>query len=53
MAKKKNPNHKTWRPTFEDVKLLSELKAKTGIMSETDIIRLAIRALAAKEGLSA
>lgn len=42
-----------WRPTKEDERLLSELKAKMGIMTESDVLRLALRALAQKEGLAA
>lgn len=56
MARKqpiKVPAQKTWRPTLEDVKLLAELKAKMGVVNETDILRQALRALAAKEGVAA
>lgn len=49
----KVPVQKTWRPTLEDVKLLAELKAKMGVVNETDILRQALRALATKEGLAA
>ena len=47
------PPQKTWRPTLEDVKLLAELKAKLGMVNETDVLRLALRALAQKEGVTA
>ena len=53
MAKKQaKPSQKNWRPTVEDVKLLAELKSKTGMVSETDIIRLALRALATQQGIN-
>jgi len=51
VAKKKTPNQKNWRPTHEDVKLLAELKAKMGVLNETDIIRQGLRKLAEAEGL--
>jgi len=44
---------KTWRPTPEDIKLLAELKGKLGVVSESDVIRMALRALATKEGVAA
>jgi len=44
---------KTWRPTREDIKLLAGLKVKLGVLSETDVIRMSLRALAAKEGVAA
>ena len=47
----KVPVQKTWRPKAEDVKLLAELKAKIGVGNETDVIRMGLRALAAKEGM--
>jgi hypothetical protein len=53
VSKKKIPTQKNWRPTPEDFKLLCDLKAKMGVLNETDIIRQALRALAAKEGLAA
>lgn len=43
----------TWTPTVEDRKLMEELRAKTGIGNDTDIVRYALRILAAKEGLAA
>jgi len=49
----KVPAQKTWRPKLEDVRLLSELKAKLGVGNETDVIRMGLRALATKEGLNA
>lgn len=45
------PDKKNWRPTVEDVKLLAELKAKLGVVNETDIIRQGLRKLAEAEGL--
>ena len=42
-----------WRPTKADESLISDLKAKMGIMTESDVLRLALRALATKEGLNA
>lgn len=54
MSKKiKVPVQKTWRPKLDDVRLLSELKAHLGVGNETDVIRMGLRALAAKEGLAA
>lgn len=48
----KKPNlQKNWRPTLEDIKLLGELKKKTGMVNETDIIRYSLRKLAEAEGL--
>jgi hypothetical protein len=53
VAKKKAIPHKTWRPKIEDVRLLRELKTHLGVGNETDVIRMGLRALAAKEGLAA
>jgi len=54
MAKKPKPlPTKTWRPTVEDAKIFDELKAKLGIVSDSDLMRLGLRALATKEGVSA
>lgn len=44
---------KTWRPTVEDAKLFEELKSKLGIVNDSDLVRMGLRALAAKEGLAA
>jgi hypothetical protein len=53
MAKaKKDRKQVTMAPTPEDEKLFAELKKKLGV-SEADIIRLGLRALATKEGLAA
>jgi hypothetical protein len=49
--KLKVPAQKTWRPKYEDVKLLTELKAKLGVGNETDVIRMGLRKLADHEGL--
>lgn len=46
------PKLKAWRPTPADHRLLEELKAKTGIVNETDIVRLGLRRLAEAEGLT-
>lgn len=51
MAKKSSPNI-TIRPTVEDKKLIAELRKKLGV-EVSQIIRLGLRALAAKEGLAA
>ena len=48
---KPSPNL-TIRPTEEDYKLLAELERKLGV-SPSQIIRLGLRALATKEGLTA
>jgi hypothetical protein len=50
---KQKPSQKTWRPTWEDIKLLAELKARLGVVNETDVLRMALRALAQKEGMAA
>lgn len=53
MAKKKktSPNV-TIRPTSEDQQLMDELGHKLGV-SVSQVIRIALRALAAKEGVTA
>ena len=51
MDNKPSPNL-TIRPTEEDYKLLAELERKLGV-SPSQIIRLGLRALATKEGLTA
>jgi hypothetical protein len=40
------------RFTDEDLALLAALQAKTGIGNRTDVVRLAIRKLAAAEGIT-
>jgi hypothetical protein len=40
------------RFTDEDLALLEALQAKTGIGNRTDVVRLAIRKLAAAEGIA-
>ena len=40
------PKMKSWRPTVEDEKLVNDLKAKLGILSESDLVRMALLALA-------
>ncbi len=49
MSKPKKPKVMTWQPTVEDRKLMDELKGKTGIMADSEIIRVGLRALAEKE----
>ena len=39
------------RFTPDDVRLLDRLQKKTGVQSRADIVRLALRALAQKEGV--
>jgi len=43
---------KTWRPTEEDLKVIADLKAKLGIVSESDLFRMGLRKLAESEGLN-
>lgn len=43
---------KTWRATAEDEKLMAEIKAKTGIVSESDLVRMGLRKFAQAEGLT-
>jgi hypothetical protein len=50
--RKKTAENLTIRPTIEDKKLLATLEAKLGV-SVSQVIRLGLRALATKEGLSA
>ena len=52
MAKKKQSPNMTIRPTPEDRKLMAELEEKLGI-GPSQIIRLGLRLLATKEGVSA
>ena len=52
MAKKQISPNLTIRPTREDRKLLAELEQKLGV-SVSQVIRLGLRALATKEGLTA
>ena len=53
MAKKtQQPQNVTIRPTPEDLKLMDDLGAKLGV-SVSQVIRLGLRALAAKEGMTA
>ena len=49
---KKLPQTRSWRPTIGDVKLMDELKAKLGIVNESDILRIGLRRLAESEGLT-
>ena len=50
VVKKQKPlATKTWRPTFEDAKLFEELKSKLGIVNDSDLVRMGLRALAEKE----
>lgn len=42
---------KTWRPTPEDEKLLIELRHKTGIVADVELIRMGLRALAKAQGI--
>lgn len=51
VSKKPKQTRKNWRATVEDVKLLGELKAKLGVVNETDVVRMGLRKLAEHEGL--
>lgn len=48
---KKSPPSITIRPTFEDKKLIAELRKKLGV-EVSQLIRLGLRALATKEGVT-
>jgi hypothetical protein len=52
-VKKKPKRNMTWTPTHEDRKLIDELKAKVGVMTDSELMRMGLRALAVKEGLAA
>jgi hypothetical protein len=47
------PKARNWRATPEDEKLVQELKAKLGVQNDSDLVRMGLRALAAKEGVAA
>lgn len=51
MAKKPTKKNMTWTPNVEDWKLMQELKSKTGIANDSDVVRLSLRKLAELEGL--
>ena len=51
MAKKPNKKNMTWTPTVEDRKLIDELKNKTGVNAESELMRMGLRKLAEAEGL--
>jgi len=51
MAKKPTKKNMTWTPNVEDWKLMQELKSKTGISNDSDVVRLGLRKLAEAEGL--
>jgi len=53
VAKTLKPKMRGWRASIEDEKLVQELRAKLGIKNDSDLVRLALRALAQKEGLEA
>jgi hypothetical protein len=46
------PQQTTVRFTEEDIALLEAIQERTGILSRSEILRRAIRALAEREGLS-
>lgn len=50
--RKQQPQNVTIRPTPEDLKLMDDLGAKLGV-SVSQVIRLGLRALATKEGMTA
>jgi metal-responsive CopG/Arc/MetJ family transcriptional regulator len=47
------PQTTTVRFTDDDLRLLEAIQEKTGIVSRSEVLRLAIRALAAQEGVPA
>ena len=49
MTKPKAKKNMTWAMTPEDQKLIGELKAKTGIQADSEVVRMGLRALAEKE----
>lgn len=53
MPKKKAPKRhiKSWETTPGDRKLIEDLRASTGMQSDSDIMRLALRRLAQAEGI--
>lgn len=51
VVKKPKAARKNWRATVDDVRLLAELKAKLGVVNETDVVRMGLRKLAQAEGL--
>lgn len=51
MSKKPIKKNMTWTPTVEDRKLIDELKNKTGVNAESEIMRMGLRKLAEAEGL--
>lgn len=40
------PKTKTWRPTEADARLFAELKAKLGVVNDSDVVRMGLRKLA-------
>jgi hypothetical protein len=48
---KVRPTCRTWKPTAEDEKLVQEIKAKLGVTSVSDIVRMGLRKLAESHGL--
>jgi len=51
MAKKTPKKNMTWTPKIEDWKLMQDLKTKTGIANDTDVVRMGLRKFAEAEGL--
>lgn len=51
MAKKPTKKNMTWTPSVEDWKLMQELRAKTGIANDSDVVRMSLRRFAQAEGL--
>jgi hypothetical protein len=42
----------TWKPTVEDERLMREIKAKLGVVSASDVVRMALRKLAEAHGIA-
>lgn len=51
MKARQEPHQTTVRFTEQDLALLDAIQGKTGIVSRTEILRRAIRALAEQEGV--
>jgi hypothetical protein len=49
---KKAPQVLSMKPTVEDWKLVAAISKKLGVQSFSDLFRMALRALAAKEGVT-
>lgn len=53
VKKKQTKVNMTWTPTVEDRKLMEELRAKTGIQADSELLRMGLRVLAHNFGVVA